>query len=77
MIIPTKNIGIQDSLSYEELSFEFLDHQVHKLKTKEVASVKVLWRNKSVEEATWEDEEEMTKRYPHPFASGENANQKY
>ncbi|WMV55021.1 hypothetical protein MTR67_048406 [Solanum verrucosum] len=44
---------------------------VRKLRTKEVASVKVLWRNKFVEEATWEAEEDMKKRYPHLFEPGE------
>ncbi|WMV08782.1 hypothetical protein MTR67_002167 [Solanum verrucosum] len=41
----------------------FLDRQVCKLRTKEVASVKVLWRNQFVEEATWEAEEDMKRRY--------------
>ncbi|KAH0656975.1 hypothetical protein KY285_031857 [Solanum tuberosum] len=52
-----------------------LNRQVRKLRTKEVASVKVLWRNQFVEEATWEAEEDMKKRYPHLFESGENADQ--
>ncbi|WMV09496.1 hypothetical protein MTR67_002881 [Solanum verrucosum] len=42
LIIPTKDIGINDSLSYEEIPIQILDRQVHKLRTKEVASVKVL-----------------------------------
>ncbi|KAH0662286.1 hypothetical protein KY284_027217 [Solanum tuberosum] len=42
LIIPTEDIGIKDSLSYEEILVQILDCQVHKLKTKEVASVKVL-----------------------------------
>ncbi|WMV32150.1 hypothetical protein MTR67_025535 [Solanum verrucosum] len=45
------------------------------LGSKEVASVKVLWRNQFVKEATWEAEEDMKKRYPHLFESGENAGQ--
>ncbi|WMV24474.1 hypothetical protein MTR67_017859 [Solanum verrucosum] len=75
LIIPTENIGIKDSLSYEEIPAQILDRQVRKLRTKEVASVKVLWRNKFVEEATWEAEEDMKKRYPHLFESGKNADQ--
>ncbi|KAH0678966.1 hypothetical protein KY284_020051 [Solanum tuberosum] len=67
LIIPTEDIGIKDSLSYEEIPVHILDRQVRKLKTKEVASVKVLWRNQFVEEATWEAEEDMNKRYPHLF----------
>ncbi|WMV54147.1 hypothetical protein MTR67_047532 [Solanum verrucosum] len=42
LIIPTENIGINDSLSYEEIPLQILDCQVRKLRTKEVASVKVL-----------------------------------
>ncbi|WMV44889.1 hypothetical protein MTR67_038274 [Solanum verrucosum] len=75
LIIPTKNIRIKDSLSYEEIPVQILDRQVRKLRTKEVASVKVFWRNQFVEEATWEAEEDMKKRYPHLFEIGENADQ--
>ncbi|WMV41306.1 hypothetical protein MTR67_034691 [Solanum verrucosum] len=42
LIIPTEDIGIKDSLSYEEIPVQILDRQVRKLRTKEVASVKVL-----------------------------------
>ncbi|WMV55016.1 hypothetical protein MTR67_048401 [Solanum verrucosum] len=74
LIIPTEDIGIKDSLSYEEIPVQILDRQVRKLRTKEVASVKVLWRNQFVEEATWEAEEDMNKRYLHLFESGEVPN---
>ncbi|WMV19176.1 hypothetical protein MTR67_012561 [Solanum verrucosum] len=74
LIIPTEDIGIKDSLSQEEVPVQILDHQVLKLITKEVASVKVLWRNQFVKEATWEVEEDMKKRYPHLFESGEVPN---
>ncbi|WMV59178.1 hypothetical protein MTR67_052563 [Solanum verrucosum] len=62
LIIPTEDIGIKDSLSYEEIPVQILDRQVRKLRTQEVASVKVLWRNQFVEETTWEAEENMKKR---------------
>ncbi|WMV54338.1 hypothetical protein MTR67_047723 [Solanum verrucosum] len=55
-IIPTKDIGIKDSLSYEEINVQILNRQVRKLRTKEVVLVKVLWRNQFVEKATWEAE---------------------
>ncbi|XP_059315799.1 uncharacterized protein LOC132066513 [Lycium ferocissimum] len=51
--------GVKDSLSYEEIPVAILDRQVFKLRTKEIASVKVLWRNQKVEEATWEAKEDM------------------
>ncbi|WMV38194.1 hypothetical protein MTR67_031579 [Solanum verrucosum] len=74
LIIITKDIGINDSLFYGEIPVQILDRQVRKLRTKEVASVKVLWMNQFVEEATWEAEEDMKKRYPHLFESGEVPN---
>ncbi|WMV55031.1 hypothetical protein MTR67_048416 [Solanum verrucosum] len=52
LIIPTEDIDIKDSLSYEEIPVQIMDRQVRKLRTKEVASIKVLWRNQFVEEAT-------------------------
>ncbi|WMV19382.1 hypothetical protein MTR67_012767 [Solanum verrucosum] len=74
LIIATEDIGIKDSLSYEEIRFHILDRQVRKLRTKEVTSVKVLWRNQFVEEATWEAEKDINKRYPLLFKSGEIPN---
>ena len=72
MIIPTEKVGIKYNLSCEEIPVQILDPQVWKLRTKEVASVKVLWRNQFVEEATWEAEEDMKMSYPHLFESREN-----
>ncbi|WMV09833.1 hypothetical protein MTR67_003218 [Solanum verrucosum] len=74
LIVPTENIGINDSLSYEKLLVQILDRQVHKLRSKEVASTKDLWRNQYVEEATWEAEEDMKRKHPHLFRSREISN---
>ncbi|WMV31865.1 hypothetical protein MTR67_025250 [Solanum verrucosum] len=73
LILPTESIKIKDNLSYEEVPVQILDRQVRRLRTKDVASVKVLWRNQFVEGATWEAEEDMKKRYPYLFESGGNA----
>ncbi|WMV08208.1 hypothetical protein MTR67_001593 [Solanum verrucosum] len=74
LILPTESIRIKDNLSYEEIPVQILDHQVRRLRTKDVASIKVLWRNQFVEEATWKAEEDMKKSYPRLFEFGENAN---
>ncbi|WMV46217.1 hypothetical protein MTR67_039602 [Solanum verrucosum] len=71
LIIPTKNISIKDNLSYEDIPIEMFDCEVRRLRTKEVASVKVFGRNQLVEEDTWEVDEDMKKRYPHLFTSRE------
>ncbi|WMV17853.1 hypothetical protein MTR67_011238 [Solanum verrucosum] len=52
LIIPTESIEINDSLSYGEIPVQILDRQVRKLRTKEVASVKIFWSNQFVEKAT-------------------------
>lgn len=64
-IIPTEDIGIKDTLSYIEISVQIFDHQVRKLRTKGVASLKALWLNQLVEEAAWHIEEDLKKRYLH------------
>ena len=43
--ISTENIGINGSLTYEEILVEMLDSQVHRLRKEEVALVNVLWKN--------------------------------
>nr|XP_016498253.1 PREDICTED: uncharacterized protein LOC107817002 [Nicotiana tabacum] len=68
-ITPIEDIHIAKDLSYVEVPVAILDRQVRKLRTKEVASVKVLWRNNNIEEMTWEAEEEMRKKYPYLFTT--------
>ncbi|XP_055824406.1 uncharacterized protein LOC129892916 [Solanum dulcamara] len=67
LVVPTESIRLKESLTYEEIPIQILDCQVHKLRTKEVESIKVPWRNQFVQEATWEVEEHMKARYPHLF----------
>ncbi|WMV45022.1 hypothetical protein MTR67_038407, partial [Solanum verrucosum] len=69
LIVPTKSIRLKDGLSYEEIPVQIIHRQVRKLRTKEVALVKDLWRNQLVEEATWEAEEDMKKKCHHLFSS--------
>ncbi|WMV58383.1 hypothetical protein MTR67_051768 [Solanum verrucosum] len=49
LIVPTENIDIKDNIYYEDILIQILDRQVCKLRTKEVASVKLLWRNQFIE----------------------------
>ncbi|KAK4707065.1 hypothetical protein R3W88_033363 [Solanum pinnatisectum] len=44
-IVPLEGLEVKENLSYEEVPIEILDRQVKKLGNKEVASMKVLWRN--------------------------------
>ncbi|XP_070020848.1 uncharacterized protein [Nicotiana sylvestris] len=69
---PIKCEQVTEDLSYEEASVAILDRQVRKLRTKDVASVKVLWRNKNMEEMTWEAEEEIKSKYPYLLQNEDN-----
>ena len=66
-ILPNEGLGVDENLSYKEVQVEILVHQVKKLRNKEVASIKVLWRNHLVQGATWEAEDDIKSRYPHIF----------
>ena len=55
-ILPVEGLGVDEILSNEEVQVEILDCQVKRLRNKEVATVKVLWRNHLIEGATWEAE---------------------
>ncbi|WMV08854.1 hypothetical protein MTR67_002239 [Solanum verrucosum] len=63
----TEDVQVTGDRTYEEVPIVILDQQVRKLRNKEVASVKVLWRNQQVEEVTWEAEEAIKLKYPHLF----------
>ncbi|TMW80465.1 hypothetical protein EJD97_019664, partial [Solanum chilense] len=42
-----------------------LDREKCKLRSREIASIKVQWKNRPVEESTWEKEADMQERYPY------------
>ncbi|XP_017984298.1 PREDICTED: uncharacterized protein LOC108663597 [Theobroma cacao] len=66
-VIWYETIQLNNDLTYEEQPVAILDRQVKKLCSKEIALVKVLWRNHTSEEVTWEAKEEMRTKYPHLF----------
>ncbi|WMV32743.1 hypothetical protein MTR67_026128 [Solanum verrucosum] len=68
-IVSLECLGVDESLSYQEVLVEILDRQFKKLRNKEIVSVKVLWRNQLVEGATLEIEADMVSLYPHLFPS--------
>ncbi|WMV08267.1 hypothetical protein MTR67_001652 [Solanum verrucosum] len=68
-ITPIEDVQVTGDLIYEEVPIAILDRQVRKLRNKEIASHKVLWRNQQVEEVTWEAEQAIKSKYPHLFQS--------
>ncbi|WMV41112.1 hypothetical protein MTR67_034497 [Solanum verrucosum] len=66
-ITPIEDVQVTGDLTYEEVPIAIMDRQVKKLRNKEMALVKVLWRNQQVENVTWEAEEAMKSKYPYLF----------
>ena len=50
---------LDENLTYEKEPVAILDREIRKLRSREIASIKVQWKNRPVEEATWEKEEDM------------------
>ena len=66
-VFETPEIEPRDDLSYEEQLVQILGREEKELRNKTISLVKVLWRNHLVEEATWEQEDQMRSQYPHLF----------
>jgi len=58
---------LDKDLKYEEEPIAILDRDVRKLRTNGIMFVKVQWKYRSVEEATWEVEKDMRDKYPKLF----------
>ncbi|XP_052477488.1 uncharacterized protein LOC128033178 [Gossypium raimondii] len=58
-IVPVKEIEVRPDLTFEEEPVQILEHDVKVLRRKSISLVKILWRNHSSEEATWEFEDAM------------------
>ena len=54
-------------MTYEEEPVAILNKEDRKLRSREIASIKVQWKNRPVEESTLEKEADMQERYPHLF----------
>ncbi|KAK6145284.1 hypothetical protein DH2020_022104 [Rehmannia glutinosa] len=66
-ILTNEPIELKADLGYKEIPVRILLREVKKLRNKEIPLVKVLWRRQSIEEATWEREDEMRAKYPDLF----------
>ena len=66
-IIKSNSIMLDKDLQYEEELIAILDHDVRKLRTKELKSVKVQWKNRQVQKGTWETEKDKRDKYHQLF----------
>ena len=66
-ILDWQELKLQENMKYEERPRKILDVQERVLRNKVIHIVKVLWEHHGVEEATWELEADVKKRYPELF----------
>ena len=66
-VLEVHPVELRDDMVYEVQPEAIVDRQVRKLRSKDIASVKVKWKGHSREEATWELEDKMREEYPHLF----------
>ena len=66
-VLDHEPIEIREDLTYEEKPVHILAREEKVLRNKVIPLVKVLWRNRDIEEATWEREEDMKRSYPELF----------
>ncbi|XP_021767729.1 uncharacterized protein LOC110732119 [Chenopodium quinoa] len=62
-VLQPETIELYQSLTYEERLVKILDSKVRSTRNKNVKIEKVLWSNQEYEEATWEAEDEIKKKY--------------
>ncbi|XP_062114201.1 uncharacterized protein LOC133825251 [Humulus lupulus] len=63
-ILSYEVLDMQPGLSYEEKTVKILIKKENALRDKTIGLVKVLWKNSSTENATWELETNMREQYP-------------
>ena len=52
LVFPIEEVNVKDSFSYKEEPITILDRKVRKLRSKDIVSIKVLWKNQKAKEAT-------------------------
>nr|GEU29876.1 putative reverse transcriptase domain-containing protein [Tanacetum cinerariifolium] len=68
LIIPMKELLLDDKLNFVEEPVEIMDREIKQLKRSRIPIVKVRWNSKRGPEFTWEREDEIRAKYPHMFS---------
>ncbi|GKC91642.1 putative reverse transcriptase domain-containing protein, partial [Tanacetum coccineum] len=65
LVIPMKELRLDDKLNFVEEPVEIMDQEVKQLKQSRIPIVKVQWNSKRGPEFTWEREDQIRAKYPH------------
>nr|GEX34768.1 putative reverse transcriptase domain-containing protein [Tanacetum cinerariifolium] len=67
LIIPMKELKLDDKLNFVEEPIEIMDREIKQLRQSCIPIIKVRWNSKRGPEYTWEREDEIRAKYPHLF----------
>ncbi|GJV60458.1 putative reverse transcriptase domain-containing protein [Tanacetum coccineum] len=67
LVIPMKELQLDDKLNFVEEPIEIMDREVKQLKQSHIPIVKVRWNSKRGPEFMWEREDQIHTKYPHLF----------
>ncbi|GJZ75574.1 putative reverse transcriptase domain-containing protein [Tanacetum coccineum] len=67
LVIPMKELRLDDKLNFVEEPIEIMDREVKQLRQSRIPIVKVRWNSKRGPEFTWEREDQICAKYPHLF----------
>ncbi|GJS37946.1 putative reverse transcriptase domain-containing protein [Tanacetum coccineum] len=67
LIIPMKELRLDDKLNFMEEPIEIMDREVKQLRQSRIPIVKVRWNSKRGPEFKWEHEDQIRAKYPHLF----------
>ncbi|GJS54854.1 putative reverse transcriptase domain-containing protein [Tanacetum coccineum] len=68
LVIPIKELQLDDKLNFVEEPVEVMDREIKQLKRSRIPIIKVRWNSKRGPEFTWEREDEIRAKYPHLFS---------
>ncbi|GKA47686.1 putative reverse transcriptase domain-containing protein [Tanacetum coccineum] len=69
LVIPIKELRLDDKLNFVEELVEIMDQETKQLKQSRIPIVKVQWNSKRGPEFTWEREDQIRAKYPHLFSN--------
>ncbi|GJY99147.1 putative reverse transcriptase domain-containing protein [Tanacetum coccineum] len=69
LVIPMKELWLDDKLNFVEEPVEIMDREVKQLRQSRIPIVKVRWNSKRGPEFTWEREDQIHAKYPHLFSN--------
>ncbi|GJV73907.1 hypothetical protein Tco_1493902 [Tanacetum coccineum] len=69
IVIPMKELQLDDKLNFVEEPVEIMDREFKQLRQSRIPIVKVRWNSKRGPEFTWERKDQIRAKYPHLFSN--------